>query len=196
MKMRKQILLIGLILGLVILVANCARKSEQVLNQEVQKALEEKSYKEAVNIYSQLIRSYPKSPDAPKAYFNLGMVYFGNLNDQKKAEQVWERLVRKYPGFDREREFFAYAQETQDQKDPQLAIKVYEEILKYFPASPNRNKASFLVGFVYSEQLKDYPKAKEAFEKFIKEYPQSDLKDDAEFMLKNLGKEPELEKSK
>jgi len=109
---------------------------------------------------------------------------------------LWEKLVRKYPGFDLEREFFAYAQETQDQKDPQLAIKVFEEIQKYFPASSNRDKAAFMIGFVYSEQLKDYPKAKEAFEKFIKEYPQSDLKDDAEFMLKNLGKEPELEKSK
>jgi len=194
--MKKQILLFGAIFGLAILVSNCAKKSELVLNQEVQKTLEEKNYKEAVNIYSQLIRAYPKSPDAPKAYFNLGMVYFGNLNDQNKAEQVWERLVRKYPGFDLEREFFAYAQETQDQKNPQLAIKVYAEILKYFPASSKRDKASFLIGFVYSEQLKDYPKAKEAFEKFIKEYPQSDLKDDAEFMLKNLGKEPELEKSK
>ena len=194
--MRKKILWFGVILGLAILVSNCAKKSEQVLNQEVQKALGEKNYKEVVNVYNQLIRDYPKSPDAPKAYFNLGMVHFGNLNDQKKAEQVWEGLVRKYPGFDLEKEFFAYAQESQDQKDPQLAIKVYEEILKYFPASSNRDKASFLIGFVYSEQLKDYPKAKEAFEKFIKEYPQSDLKDDAEFMLKNLGKEPELEKSK
>lgn len=194
--MRKQILLFGVILGLAILVSNCAKKSEQVLNQEAKKALEEKNYKEAVNIFDQLIRAYPKSPDAPKACFNLGMVYFGNLNDQKKAEQVWEKLVRKYPGFDLEREFFAYAQETQDQKDPQLAIKVFEEIQKYFPASSNRDKASFMIGFVYSEQLKDYPKAKEAFEKFIKEYPQSDLKDDAEFMLNNLGKEPDLEKSK
>ncbi len=194
--MKKQTLLIGIILGIAILMSTCAKKSEQVLNQEVQKALGEKNFKEAVNIYSQLIRAYPKSLDAPKAYFNLGMVYFGNLNEQKKAEQVWEKLVRKYPGFDLEREFFAYAQDAQDQKDPQLAIKIYEEIPKYFPASSNRDKASFMTGFVYSEQLKDYPKAKEAFEKFIKEYPQSDLKDDAEFMLKNLGKEPELDKSK
>lgn len=194
--MKKQILLVGIALSLVILVSNCAKKSEQVLNQEVQKALEGKNYKEAVNIYNQLIRSYPKSQDAPKAYFNQGMVYFAYLNDQNKAEQVWERLVRKYPGFDLERAFFDYAQETQDQKDPQLAIKIYEEILRYFPASSHRDRASFLIGFVYSEQLKDYPKAKESFEKFIKEYPRSDLKDDAEFMLNNLGKEPEFEKSK
>jgi TolA-binding protein len=194
--MKKQIVLIGIILGLAVLVYNCARKSEQVLYQDAEKALEAKNYKEAVGIYNNIIRAYPKSPDAPRAYFSLGMVYFAYLNDQKKAEQVWERLVRKYPGFDLEREFFDYAQETQDQRDPQLAIKIYQEILKYFPAGTKRDKASFLIGFVYSEQLKDYTKAKEAFEKFIKEYPQSDLKDDAEFMLNNLGKEPELEKSK
>ncbi len=194
--MKRQILLIGMIFSTAVLISSCSRKSEQVLNQEAEKALAEKNYKEAVSVYNQLVRSFSKSPDAPKAYFNLGMVYFGNLNDQKKGEQVWEKLVRKFPGFDLEREFFAYAQETQDRRDPQLAIRVYEEILRYFPASPNRDKASFLIGFVYSEQLKDYPKAKEVFEKFIKEYPQSDLKDDAEFMLKNLGKEPDFEKSK
>lgn len=194
--MKKQILLIGIIFGTAVLISSCSRKSEQVLNQEAEKALDARNYKEAVNVYNQLIRAYSKSPDAPRAYFNLGMVYFGHLEDQNKAEQAWEKLVRKYPGYDLEKDFFAYAQETQDQKDPELAIKVYEEILKYFPASTRRDRAAFLIGFVYSEQLKDYPKAKEAFEKFLAEYPQSDLRDDAEFMLKNLGKEPDFGKSK
>jgi len=196
MKVKDQILLIGILSGLIILISNCSKKSEQVLFQEAQKALEENRVEETVKIYNQLIRTYPKSPNVPKAYFSLGVVYLGHLNDQSKAEEVWKKLLKKYPQFNLEKEFFDYAQKAQDEENPEFAIKLYDEILDFFPESPNREKAFFLKGFVYSEQLKDYTKAKEIYEKFIKDYPESELKDDAEFMLENLGKEPDWGKIK
>jgi len=194
--MKKQILLLAVIFGVVVLVFNCSKKSEQVLYKEAEQAVEGKRFEEAIKIYKQIVRAYPKSPDLPKTYFNLGIVYFGYLNDQKNAEEVWKKLFKKYPQYNLEIDFFDYAQKFQDEGKPLIAVKLYEEILNFLPNSPNREKALFLMGFVYSEQLKDYNKAKEIFIKFIKEYPQSDLKDDAEFLLKNLGKEPELEKVK
>ena len=184
------------IFGAVVLVSNCSRKSEQVLYKDAEQAVEGKRFEEAVKIYKQIVRAYPKSPDLPETYFNLGLIYLSYLNDQKNAEEVWKRLFKKYPQYNLEKEFFDYAQKFQDEGKPLIAVKLYEEILNFLPNSPNREKALFLMGFVYSEQLKDYNKAKEIFIKFIKEYPQSDLKDDAEFLLKNLGKEPELEKVK
>jgi TolA-binding protein len=190
--MKKQILLIGLSLSLIIFVSGCSRKSEQVLYKEAEQAVEGKRFEEAVKIYKQIVRAYPKSPDLPETYFNLGLIYFSYLNDQKNAEEAWKGLLKKYPQYDLEKEFFDYAQKFQDEGKPLIAVKLYEEILNFLPNSPNREKALFLMGFVYSEQLKDYAKAKGIYEKFIKEYPQSDLKDDAEFLLKNLGKEPEI----
>jgi len=194
--MKKQILWLTVIFGAIVLVSNCSKKSEQVLYKDAQQAVEGKRFEEAVKIYKQIIRAYPKSPDLPKTCFNLGVVYFGYLNDQKNAEEVWKSLLKKYPQYNLEKDFFDYAQKFQDEGKPLMAIKLYEEILNLLPDSPNREKALFLMGFVYSEQLKDYNKAKDIFEKFIKEYPQSNLKDDAEFLLKNLGKEPDLEKTK
>jgi len=194
--MKKQILLMTVIFGAIVLVSNCSKKSEQVLYKEAEQAIEGNRFEEAIKIYKQIVRAYPKSPDLPETYFNLGLIYFSYLNDQKNAEEVWKRLFEKYPQFDLEKEFFDYAQKFQDEGKPWMAIKLYEEILNFLLNSPNREKALFLMGFVYSEQLKDYIKAKEIYEKFIKEYPQSDLKDDAEFMLKNIGKEPDLEKTK
>ncbi len=194
--MKKQILWLTVIFGVVVLVFNCSKKSEQLLYKEAQQAIEGKRFEEAVKIYKQIIKAYPKSPDLPKTYFNLGVVYFGYLDDQKNAEEVWKSLFKKYPQYNLEKDFFDYAQKFQDEEKPLLAIKLYEEILNFFPQGSNRDKALFLTGFVYSEQLKDYTKAKEIYEKFIKEYPQSDLKDDAEYLLKNLGKETDLEKTK
>jgi TolA-binding protein len=194
--MKKQILLLAVIFGAVVLVFNCSKKSEQLLYKEAQQAIEGHRYEEAVKIYKQIIKAYPKSPDLATTCFNLGIVYFGYLNDQKNAEEVWKILLKKYPQYNLEKDFFDYAQKFQDEEKPLLTIKLYEEILNFLPNSPNRDKALFLMGFVYSEQLKDYNKAKEIFVKFIKEYPQSDLKDDAEYLLKNLGKEPDLEKTR
>jgi outer membrane protein assembly factor BamD (BamD/ComL family) len=194
--MKKQILWLAVIFGVVVLICSCSKKSELVLYKEAQQAIDGKRFEEAVRIYKQIVRAYPKSPDLPKTCFNLGLVYFGYLNDQKNAEEVWKTLLKKYPQYNLEKDFFDYAQKFQDEEKPQTAIKLYEEILSFLPNSPNRDKALFLTGFVYSEQLKDYIKAKGIFEKFIKEYPQSDLKDDAEYLLKNLGKEPDLEKTK
>ncbi len=194
--MRKQILWMTVIFGAVVLVFNCSKKSEQVLYKEAEQAVEGKRFEEAVKIYKQIVRAYPQSADLPKVYLNLGLVYFSYLNDQKNAEEAWKGLLKKYPQYNLEKDFFDYAQKFQDEEKPQTAIKLYEEILNFLPNSPNRDKALFLMGFVYSEQLKDFVKAKEIFEKFIKEYPQSDLKDDAEYLLKNLGKEPDLEKTK
>jgi outer membrane protein assembly factor BamD (BamD/ComL family) len=190
--MKKQIFWLLVIFGVAVLVLNCSKKSELALYKEAKQAIDGKRFEESIKIYKQIIRAYPKSSGLPQTYFKLGIIYFGYLNNQKNAEEVWKSLLKKYPQYNLEKDFFDYAQKFQDEGKPLLAIKLYEEILNFFPQGSNRDKALFLTGFVYSEQLKDYTKAKEVYERFVKEYPQSDLKDDAEYLLKNLGKEPEI----
>lgn len=86
-----------------------------------------------------------------------------------------------------EEQLYAEAQACSEKGNFTLAIKTYEEILKLYPESPNSYKAQFLIGFVYSENLKDYNKAKEVYEKVIKKYPDCDLADDAKVMLESMG---------
>lgn len=94
-----------------------------------------------------------------------------------------------------EEEFYAEAQEFSEQGDYKSAIKAYQDILKTYPDSPRAYKAQFLIGFVYSENLKDYENAKENYRKVIEQYPDCDLADDAQYMLETMGKEnlPTLE---
>ena len=82
------------------------------------------------------------------------------------------------------------AQNAGEKGEWQKAIKIYEKILKNYPQSSNCHKAFFMIGFIYSEQLKDYKKAQEVFQKMIEKYPNCDLSDDAKFMIENMGKEP------
>jgi TolA-binding protein len=87
-----------------------------------------------------------------------------------------------------EQDLYTEAQNYSESGDFQAAIDTYEEILKLYPDSPRAYKAQFLIGFVYSENLKDQKKAGENYRKLIEEYPDCDLADDARYMLEMMEK--------
>jgi outer membrane protein assembly factor BamD (BamD/ComL family) len=83
------------------------------------------------------------------------------------------------------------AQKLVIDRQPQKAIDIYEKILSKFPDYPDKDKITFLIGFSYSEYLKNYNKAVYYFEQVTQKYPQSDLADDAKWMLENMSKSPD-----
>jgi TolA-binding protein len=87
-----------------------------------------------------------------------------------------------------EEELYTLAQEYSEKGDFQSAIETYQELLKAYPDSPLAYKAQFLIGFVYSENLKDQENAKINYQKVIHDYPDCDLADDARYMLEIMDK--------
>ena len=85
-----------------------------------------------------------------------------------------------------EQTLYTDAQNFSEKGDFQSAIKTYEDLLKLYPESPRAYKAQFLIAFVYSENLKDYPKAKVNYQIVIEKYPHCDLVDDAQYMLSTM----------
>ena len=69
-----------------------------------------------------------------------------------------------------------------------VPISRYQELLDRYPESDLAYKAQFMIGFIYSEDLCDYPKAREAYRKVIDNYPDSDIVPSAKWMLENMGK--------
>ncbi len=72
-----------------------------------------------------------------------------------------------------------------------LAISYYEQIAKNFLDFNRVGEANFMLAFTYDEDLKDLEKAKTAYEYFIEHFPNHDFADDAQMLLKNLGKTDE-----
>ena len=91
-----------------------------------------------------------------------------------------------------EQDLYTDAQNHSEDGNFESAIDTYEKILELFPDSPRAYKAQFLIGFVYSENLKDQQKAKENYLKVIDDYPECDLADDARYMIEMMetGAEP------
>ncbi len=88
-----------------------------------------------------------------------------------------------------EEELYTIAQEALNKGNAQEALSYYQQILKDYPQSSNNYKAQFMIGYVYSEQLRDTVKAREAYQKVIEQYPNCDLVESARWMMENTGQE-------
>ncbi len=73
-------------------------------------------------------------------------------------------------------------------------IEYYEQFVEAYPDNERVYEASFMIGFTLAEDLKAYDEAQTVFEDFLGKYPESDLSDDARWMLENMrsGEEPEF----
>jgi parvulin-like peptidyl-prolyl isomerase len=80
-------------------------------------------------------------------------------------------------------------QAAMDSKDGRQRIGIYEDLLKKFPESKYASQAQFMIGFIYSEELKDYARAEEAFKVVMDKFRDSELVDSARWMIKNMRDE-------
>ncbi len=71
------------------------------------------------------------------------------------------------------------------------SIKTFDRLIKDYPEYEKVPQSVFLQGFIYENDVKDLPKARERYEYFIAQYPQHPLARDVQFSLNNLGKTPE-----
>lgn len=181
-----KIVLIFLCAAFVIM--SCGKaKTEEELMSEAEAALKEGKPNVALKAYRDILRLHPDSPDRGRTQILIGIVYLDQYDDEEKTKQAWTEVKDIDPDFDLERGLYDEAQELQNHGNPELAVRIYEGIIELFPDSPIRYQAQFLIGFVYSEQLNEYAKAKEAFQTVIDQYPDCDLVDDAQFMLETMG---------
>ena len=72
---------------------------------------------------------------------------------------------------------------------PLGATQAYDKYVERFPARADADKALFMSGFLYAEELKDYSAAKDKFRKLLSAYPQSLYAPSASWMVEHMGEE-------
>ncbi len=90
-------------------------------------------------------------------------------------------------------EYFNLAEEAQKKRRFEDAIYYYNKVEKYHKNNKDDYKASFMVAFIYSEELKDKEKAKELFNDFLTNYPEGELHESARFMIQEFDGEIDFE---
>jgi tetratricopeptide (TPR) repeat protein len=79
--------------------------------------------------------------------------------------------------------------EGQGAGTPVARIAAYRRLLEEYPESEVSPQAQFMVGFVYSEELKNYDEAEKAFNELLKHYPNSELVESARWMIAHMRTE-------
>jgi TolA-binding protein len=120
------------------------------------------------------------------AYKKAQDLHYDRKLDQALA--LYEKLRVKFPANAglQDSVSFGIAQIYIEQERYPQAMSEYRRVSYLYPKSPNDYKAMFMVGFIYSEHLKNDSAAVRAFEAMIAKYPKSDLTDDADWMVRNI----------
>ena len=92
-----------------------------------------------------------------------------------------------------EEELFSLAQDTDD---PLERMGYYSELVFSYPEGEHADEAQFMIGFIQAEELNNYDAAKNALNRMLERYPDSELAESAQWMLENMGTEaPPFEES-
>jgi parvulin-like peptidyl-prolyl isomerase len=84
------------------------------------------------------------------------------------------------------KELFKAAQEL---GPPAERIAAYQALLDEYPDSDVSPQAQFMVGFIHSEELKNYDEAEKAFRELLRRYPRSELASSAQWMVDHMRSE-------
>lgn len=109
-------------------------------------------------------------------------------NAGSKINLEYRKLMLAYPEYDSLFRYASYevAQLHNDYEEYADAEKEYYAYYRMWPESENAEKAMFSRGFILSENLKKDSLALEVFREFVAKYPNSELKESAEWLAKNI----------
>jgi len=83
-----------------------------------------------------------------------------------------------------EEELFSLAQDTED---PLKRLTYYTELVFNYPDGEHSDEAQFMIGFIQAEELGNYDAARGALRRMLEVYPESELRESAEWMIENMG---------
>ena len=72
---------------------------------------------------------------------------------------------------------------------PEQRIAAYRKVYETWPEADLAPQAAFMVGFIYSEELKNHDEAEKAFREVLKRYPKSELAASAQWMVEHMRTE-------
>lgn len=79
--------------------------------------------------------------------------------------------------------------EAQDKGPPAERLAAYKALLAEYPDSDVAPQAQFMIGFIQSEELKDYDQADASFRQLLARYPKSELAASARWMVDHMRSE-------
>ena len=157
---------------------------------------EAKEYERALREMENLVSKYSSSKEAAQAQYYVGRCREA-LEDYYAAFEAYDKLAAHYPNSQRlgeaiEREYrignLFYSGKKRKLAGLEIlpsidkAIEIFRRVVEQAPYGAYGVLAQYKLGESYKKNG-EYPQAKEAFEKLIEDYPNSELMDEAHYQI-------------
>ncbi len=155
-----------------------------------------KEYKKALAEFNKIIKFYKRSEAASEAQYFIGRCY-EELNNPYQAYESYQKVIDDYPFTQRtdeiiKRQFDIAGRLYDGEKTkfvgisfnamPEQIIEIYKKVVSNAPYSEYAPVAQFRIGELY-KQIAFYQDARDAFQKILDDYPDSDMATDAKFQV-------------
>lgn len=109
--------------------------------------------------------------------------YLNRIKGEWKVQADSARVKQWLSARKTAREMF---QEAQGLADANQRMELYRKIVDEYPDADVTPQALFMVGFIHSEELKDYDGAERVFRELLQKYPKSELASSAQWMVEHM----------
>lgn len=156
-----------------------------------------KEYKEAISELKKLLKNYPKAREAPEAQYYIGIV-FEEQGQLAEAFEQYQEVIKKYPFSDRskdivQRQFDLGVKLLEKKADGNSflrtlsgtdygIIEIFETVIKNAPYGELAPVAQYKIG-LYLMEREEYIEARDAFEKLVNDYPESEWVKAAKYQI-------------
>ena len=155
-----------------------------------------KEYDRSLKEMEKLVSKYPLAKEAAEAQYYVGRCH-EELENYDDAAKAYGKVVSRYPNSQRiaeviEREYrignLFFSGKKRKIAGLEIipsfgkAIEIFRQVVEQSPYGPYGVLAQYKLGESY-KKAEDYGSAREAFEKLIEEYPESELVDEARYQL-------------
>ena len=158
----KKFFLIPAALVFILSLSACGSKTETELFESAQNNIKEKNYAEALADFQQILEKHKEGKYAGEAMLEIGKLYHGKVIKNISVDESMKK-----------------------------AVEYYKMVFEKYRDQEYSKKALFMAGFILANDIKDYDAAREVYNQFLDEYPESEMAISAKYELENLGKDPE-----
>lgn len=173
----------GILIFLVLTLTSCSHQVQTQL-KEAEKAFRSGNYQTSRSIYLQIAESYPKSRQAPEAYYWAGMISYLYLKEPQRALDYFHKITVDYPASEFVLSTRGHLAEMYEKEfnEPRLAIGEYQKLIEETPDHLNEDEYLYKIGDIYFNQG-DLAQSKIEWEELIKKYPKGKWVDRASFQV-------------
>ncbi len=133
------------LLILLFLLNACSKNDNLDLIKKAEDEHKKGNIKKTIELYTEFIKSNPKSPKAPETLFKLAQIYLSELKIPAKATELFNKIIEDYPESKEAMKAlfmlgFIYANELNDYEKAKI---YYQKFLERYPNSELAISAKF-----------------------------------------------------